>query len=328
MRKNITTSSFKRIPAAFLIAATLFLLTEWFIYANRAELIEDYWNKFLINERALLDLPENYKYLIVGDSIQKTGINPTAVNKEILNLGLPGGKPMSLYLLLKRYLKRHNPPEAVFLYIDPEDPHDSLFTILRYFVSIPEFISIWNDLTWKERRVFITRYWASLDLRKVGLTVRDKYPYSNKVFVEKMIKNHGFMPAPSAGNAISGDYFATHTGRIQDGISISARDTEYLDKLMKLASSKNIKVIFLGFLLPEELYGIFEKNNFDNDYRKFFRRLKIRYPRSLFVRKPILYLKNSYFGDPSHVNKEGSEIYTEYFKKMAFAPYFVKTEKK
>ncbi len=314
VHRTIITSSFKKFPSGFLIAFALFLLTECFIYTNRAELIEDYWNKFLINEHVLLEQSTDFDYLIMGDSIQKTGIKSTRINEKILNLGLPGGKPMSLYLLLKRYLKKHKPPKAIFLYIGPENPHDSAFVILRYFVDIPEFISIWPDLTWKERQVFITRYLASLDMRKVGLTARDKYPYSNKIFVENMIKNRGFMPAPKADKIIKNGYFVYHKKRIQNKIMITERDMKYLDKLVELASSKNIKIVFLGFLLPKELYGIFEKTGFNKSYLKFFDSLKRRYPEASFVTPPILYLENRYFCDPFHTNREGSDIYTEYFK--------------
>lgn len=327
MRKSITISSFRKIPGAFLVVFILFLLTEWIIYSNRPNLIEDYWNKFLINEHALLDLPGDYDYLIMGDSIQKTGIYPIPVSDNILNLGLPGGKPMGLFLLLERYLKGHNPPKAIFLYVDPEDTGDSIFVILRYFISNLEFISIWKDLTWGERRIFIMRYWASLDLRKVDLTIRDKYPYSNAVFVKHMIENRGYMPSPRAGKSIGDNYFLTHKERYQNQISISKRDMKYLDRIIDLASSKNIKIIFLGFLLPEELYDILEKTGFNSDYTSFFEILKQHYPEAIFVKDPILYLENKYFGDASHVNNSGSKIYTMYFKNQAFTPIYQTLEK-
>lgn len=316
MRKNITTSSFKRLPLGFLIALILFLLTEWFLYSNRAELIEDYWNKFLINEHELIDMPEDYTYLILGDSVQKTGINPTLISDELLNLGLPGAKPMGQFLLLKRYLKKHNTPKAIFLYVDPEDARDSLYVILRYFVNIPEFISIWGDLSWEERQCFIWRYWASLDERKVRLTKREKYPQRNNIFVRDMKTNQGYMPSPSADNAISDDYFTKSKKRYQNTISISKKDMKYLNKIVKLASSENIKIVFVGFLAPKELDYILEERGFNTSYRLFFEILKQGYPDAYCIDQPILHLENRYFGDMSHLNKDGSKIYTEYFKKL------------
>ena len=318
MRKNIIISNFKKIPAAILITAVLVLATEWFLYANRPALINDYWNKFLINEHELIDMKKDYPCLIMGDSVQKTGIDPSLISEDILNLGLPGAKPMGQYLMLKRYLEKHKPPKVIFLYADPENPRDSLFVILRYFVNVPEFISIWGDLTWEERRVFIMRYWVSLDERKVALVKRPGYPESNETFVAAMKKNQGYMPSPASEKAIGDDYFKEHKERYQSGFSFSARDMKYLHKFIKLASSKNIKVVFLGFLAPKELHDILEESGFNADYFFFIKVLKRIYPNALFANNPIFYLDNKYFGDMSHLNKEGSKVYTEYLKKLFY----------
>jgi hypothetical protein len=318
--KNFIISSFKKLPAGLVIASILILLTECFIYSNRAELTKDFWNKFLINEHTLLDLPDEYDYLIMGDSIQKTGIQPKLVDDKLLNLGLPGGKPMSLYLMLKRYLKHHTPPKAIFLYVDPEYAHDSMLVILRYFVDIPEFISLWRDLTPEEKQVFITRYVATLDLRKVNLSKRNEYKGSNETFLKEMKGNRGYMPSPGSSRSLEEGYFLKDRRRYQSRISISGRDMKYLDKFMELAASKDIKVVFLGFPVPKELYGIFDKLGFNKDYLAFYDKLKARYPAAYFVKEPIYAMDNGYFGDMAHLNDSGSELYSRYFKDEIFAP--------
>lgn len=324
MPRDTTTSSFKapsRLPGGFLIVLALFLITETAVYSARPHLVDDFWNKLIINEQTFIDKSADSDYLIMGDSLQRTGINPAQVNGKLLSLCLPGAKPQGLYLLLKRYLKRRKPPKVIFLFVDPEDPKDSLFVILRYFVSIPEFVSIWKDLSWAERRCFVFRYWASLDLRRVGLTVRDKYPYGNRAFVDTLIRNRGYMPSPRADRAIEDDHFAKTRDRIQRGVAISKRDMKYLDKFVNLASSYNIRIVFLGMVLPKELHDIFEKTGFNRDYLIFTTVLKRLYPRAYFVDAPILYLENKHFGDMIHVNKEGSQVYTEYFKNQVFTPF-------
>lgn len=320
MSRNTTTFSSKKIPVALLAALSLFLMTEAFLYSNRAALIKDYWNKFLINEHSLLDQKKDYDYLIVGDSIQKTGIDPVKVDDGLLNLGLPGGKPMSQYLLISRYLKHHKAPKAIFLYVDPEPPMDSLFVILRYFVSIPEAISIWNDLSWSEKEIFLMRYFASLDLRKTGLVRRVDYSGTNKEFIDAMLANRGYMPLPTAGDSIEPDYFKKHKERYQKKISFSKNDLKYLDKIISLCDSENIRVIFIGFVLPKELHDILEESGFNKNYWAFFRYLQMRYKKAYFVKENLMYLDNKYFGDRSHVNSEGSRLYTEYFKNRIFAP--------
>jgi len=262
----------------------------------------------------------DYQYLIMGDSLQKTGINPTLVSDKVLNLGLPGAKPLGQYIMLKRYLKKHKPPKAIFLYVDPEDAGDSSLVILRYFVRFSEYLSIWRDLTWRERGYFILRYWVSLDTRKVGLTLRDRYPGSNNDFVNSMKENQGYMPSPGAEYAIDDDYFLKTKERYQDKVTISERDMKYLDKIVELASSKGIKIVFMGFVLPKELYGILEGTGFNKDYLSFLKLLKKRYPNTYFTKTPILYLENGYYGDTSHMNKVGTLAYTTHFKNQIFIP--------
>jgi hypothetical protein len=317
-RPTIIFSFKKQVPVAFAIFLCLVVVTEAAIYVNRPNIITDFWNKFLINEHRLIDHNGEFKYLMVGDSIQKTGIKVKEVDDAILNLGLPGGKPMSLYLLLKRYLKTNEAPEAIFLYVDPEEAHDSLLVILRYFVSIPEFLTVFKDLTWNERSVFLMRYWASLDLRKVGLTVRDRYPYNNGHFVETMKKNHGYMPSPRDDRSLPDDFFVTTAARAQRSISVSSVDMKYLDKIMRLAESSGIQVFFIGFLAPEELLSILEATGFNAEYMAFFEDLKKRYPNAMFAEDPISFMENRYFGDMSHVNSAGSEKYTQYFENEIF----------
>ena len=298
----------------------LFVAAEAILYLNRAEFIDDFWNKFIINEHVLIELPKDYDYLIVGDSIQKTGIKVTDVSGDILNLGLPGGKPMSLYLLLKRYLENHKPPKAIFLYVDPEPALDSTYVILRYFVNIPELVFIWKDLTAEERRVFFMRYWPSLDLRKVGLTKRDVYRGSNALFVDTLKKNNGYMPSPRSGNSLSEDFFIKNKQRLQYKVSISKIDVKYLNKLMALANSRRIKVVLLGFVVPKELYVALENTGFNKDYDTFYGKMRRDYPSAYSIKKPMMYIDNKYFGDYSHVNKKGSDIYTRYFKNQIFEP--------
>lgn len=320
MPNNTTTFNSKTLTAALVTVLVLFFATELLLYANRPALTKDYWNKFIINERELLREKRDYDYIILGDSIQKTGIDPAMVSDDILALGMPGGKPLSLYLELKSYLSEHRPPKALFLYIDPENPRDSLYVILRYFVTIPEFIFIWKDLTWKERNIFFGRYFTSLDLRKVGLAVRNIYPYDNATFVRDLIKNRGYMPLPTASQALSDDYFFKHTERYQKEVDFTAVDLEYLNKIAELAASKNIKIVFLGFAVPKQLYAILEMTGFNANYRVFYDRLKRRYPDALYVKEPILYVDNKYFGDMSHFNKDGVEVYSTYFKNQVLYP--------
>ena len=266
----------------------------------------------------------DFDYLIMGDSVQKTGIRPVKVNDDLLNIGLPGAKPLSQYLLLKRYLEHHDPPKTVFLYIDPEDPRDSFYMILRYFVNIPEFIEIFQDLTWKEREIFFLRYLASIDLRKTGLVKRDEFQGSNSEFVKTLLDNRGFMPSPRSDISLPPNYFEKNTERVTDNITMTERDMKYLDKLMKLLSEHKIDVVFLHFLEPRGLRVELEETGFNRNYNDFIRLMKRKYPEVYFAKNPILVMGNSLFGDMSHVNARGSEVFTEIFRDKIFKHFAAK----
>ncbi len=304
-----------------MICLALILATEAFLYSSRAYFMEDFWNKFIVNERELVNMPGDFDYLIIGDSLQKTGINTALVSDRVLNLGLPGSKPLGQYLLLKNYLEKHKPPKAVFFYMDPEDTEQSILVILRYFVSFKDFLSIWPELTWKERKYFITRYWESMDLRTVGAITRDWYRGPNDVFIGEMKKNLGYLPSSRAGRVMPDDRFRKTKERYASRISMTEQDHKYLDKFIELAEENKIKVVFLGQLLPKELYDIFERSGFNADYLRFLEDAKRRYPGAYFVDEPIVEIDNSMFGDISHVNTAGAKFYTEYFKDKIFKPY-------
>jgi len=320
VRRGTIISSFKKAPKGFLVVLALFLATEITLYVNRPYLVKDFWNKFLINEHELIDMRIDYDYLIMGDSLQKTGINPSVISEKVLNLGLTEAKPIKQYILLKRYLEKHKPPKAIFLHVDPEEPKDTLLVILSYFASVPEFLHLFKDLTWRERGYFFLRYWVSLDTRHVSLTRRSRYAYGNDVFVRQMKKNQGYMPSPSAGESIDNDYFARTRQRYRTDISVTKRDMRYLDKLVELASSSDIDIVFIGIVLPEELYDILLVSGFNERYLSFVKDLKRRYPDTYFTKNPILFLENKYFGDMSHVNNKGCGLYTTHFKNQILIP--------
>lgn len=327
MPRNTTISSFKRnIPAAFLAALLIFIGIEAYLYTIRPRLIRDFWNKFLINEHRLTELDRDFDFLIMGDSVQKTGIQPLKVAPDILNLGLPGAKPLGQYLLLKRYLRNHAPPEAIFLYLDPENPRDALYVILRFFVSPGEFMEVHDDLSPEEKRVFLMRYFASLDLRRTEAAGRDRYEGTNEQFVKTMIDNRGFMPSPRGDLILPENYFVNHRARVADNIHITDRDMKYLDKFMALAKDNDIQVMFIRFPEPAGLFLELERTGFNRRYLAFLEILRKRYPEAFFSKKPILVMDNHLFGDMSHVNRKGSLVYTRDFKLRTYEPFLRRAE--
>ncbi len=316
-------TNFKRVPHAFLWTLLLIVLTEFFVYSNRESLVHDYWNKFVINEKVLAEAPGDYDYLILGNSIQKTGIRPADVSDRLLSIGLAGAKPLAQVALLKRYLRKHKPPKVIFLYVDPENQYDTMQVIARYFFDFTEFGTYASDLSRDERDAYVWKMFSTLDHRKVGLG-QDRVAYGgpNAEFVRALLANRGFMQSPFHDRILADDFYATHKThrRIQPSITIEPRDRKYFDELMTVADQSGIRVVFLGMVVPEELGAIFETNGFFKEYREYLAALRARYPRVTLPGGETFGIANKYFGDFQHMNDQGVEFYTRYFKEEVFAP--------
>ena len=313
MRSNIFTTAIKKAPAFFL-AATLIFATEAFVYANRPALVRDYWNKFLIDEPALLENPGSYSQVLLGNSTQKTGVRAAEIGPDFLALGLAGAKPMAHYLLFERYLKKHPAPKTMYLFIDGEDQADSLLVILRYFADLPEFLSVWRDLSWKERSVFLSKYFATLDFRKVSLRRRTEYSGSDQEFRQKMTENQGFMPAPDYPVDITDDYYELTGHRTDAKIVFDGRDDKYLGKLLTLARAKGTRVVLVPMLVPQGLMPHLMESGFAAKYGELLDGVKKRFPETTMPRELFVVMPNSYFEDPDHLNEQGSVMLTEYFR--------------
>ena len=116
-----------------------------------------------------------------------------------------------------------------------------------------------------------------------------------------------------------------------DNIEVNTKNTSPENRLALIDTLKCIPGIPMFIEVQQtsfsDLHDIFEKTGFNDDYLAFVKVLKWKYPNCYFVKDPILYLENKYFGDSTHVNKNGSYVYTEYFKGQVFIPYSSMFEK-
>lgn len=288
------------------------------MYAHRPELIRDYWNKFLINEHWMLTLPSKPS-VILGNSVQKTAIDPRLIDTGLLVLGVPGAKPMGQELLLRRYLRTHDAPQTLFLYVDPEDTRDSLETILRYFVSFPEFVGLWRDLSWRERAAFLGRYFATLDLRSLSLTKREVYNGFNDEFIGEMLEGSGYLVSPNAARELSEDWLSDTHRQISTRVSFTARDSKYLYRILDLARERDIRVVLLSMVVPKELAVRFRENGFLADYKQFRTTVRLDYPEVVWEEPAITGLDRKLFGDHSHLNARGSRLQSSRFRHLYVA---------
>lgn len=311
------------IPLTFAAVLLIVAMSEAGAYRDRAEWIRDYWNRFTLSEPRLIESPGEFRYLLLGNSIQKTGIRPAELDPEFLSLGLPGAKPLSHYFLLKRYLAGHAAPERIFLYLDPFDERLNFQLVLRYFFNDAEFGEARPDLNREERDAYFSRVIAMIDRRQEWrLKFRPKAEGSYDDFVRSLIANRGYMPAATSSQKLDATNFDPSDPGFDQSIrfSFKPRDWKYLDKLLALCRENDIRVRIGELVFPAELQARAAENGFLRDYDGFWDELKRKYPWVEFAPSALVAAPKERFGDIEHLNAEGSRWYTRYFFQEVLEP--------
>ena len=146
MRRTSSTSSFKRLPAAFLIAVAFIVCCETYVYVKLTPSFSSHEVDWLLNRLR----KSNFKadYLIIGDSVglqiaRQYRKNPKfailATNQAVETTGH--------YFLARRYLEKNPVPKAVFFIGLPFHFRnlDQVYTenfVLRTFTHSQEIIDI------------------------------------------------------------------------------------------------------------------------------------------------------------------------------------------
>lgn len=319
MDNPISTSNSRthgRWPTAFIAAALLVLCTEIWVYAHRADLMDDYWNKFLINEKWAIAQPPT-PYVVMGNSMQKTGLDPRLISDELTLLGVPGAKPLGLEMLLRRYLEHHPAPATIYLYIDPEDTLEQTSVILRYFATVQDALRVWGELSPSERRAFIGRYFATMDMRILSRDrSRPRFIGHNDYFIGFMLDGRGYMPAPDAERTLRPDYFRRHPWRVQVGYSFPDRERRALDRVLKLARERGIRVVLLSSIIPRTVAEAWKNNGFIDRYKRLREDLSVQYPDLRWEGPAVVAYPDGLFGDYGHLNRSGVRFYSSRFLRL------------
>lgn len=310
-------------PVTFLAAVLLIGISEAGAYRTRAEWIRDYWNRFVLSEPWLLEIPGDFKYLLLGNSIQKTGLLPTEIHESFLSLGLPGAKPISHYFLLQRYLDRHAPPQVLFLYLDPFEEQLNFNLVLRYFFNSQEYREALPDLNREEREAYLSQFIAAIDRRQEWqLKFRPKAGGSFEDFTRKLTANRGYMPAVGDADRMTAEDFDKTDASVRAHIrfSFKDRDWKYLDKILSLCREKDIRVRIgeVAFPLTAREWAI--QSGFMKEYQAFLAEIRGKYPWVEVTQTPLMAVPEEQFGDVEHLNREGAERYTRFFKEEIFEP--------
>lgn len=274
--------------------------------------------------------------LCFGDSLVKVGIVPPLLDREAgarsYNLAVLGGTPMASYVLLGRALAAGARPRAIVV-----DAKANLLMWNAPRANIREWAEMGRladvvDIAWSERdpgfvgRYLIQRNLHSVrlrgELRKAVLAAFDGRPSGPEAAQVAVVERQaganrgGLLPAHRPDKGGPDPY---------PGGRLSAADAawcypetwyprpsnlRYLDRMLSLASARDIDIYFLLPPLHPGVQSELERRGLDERYLKLARRLSGRYPRLTVVDGRHAQFPHSEFNDSIHLDRSGAASFT------------------
>ena len=265
--------------------------------------------------------------LFIGDSRVVSSINPIKISNS-RNLALTGSTPIDSYIILKKYLNNQTKVKTIFVSYSWDRLGNKYFPELITHRGVP--YGLYNFSDYKEvldkSKCIDKEFSESIGLKYFFLA-KARSPiimgqYLRNFSLSNYAKNKSLNKSISLqkGHITSiwgGD------GNCDNCISYEAMMTNfeikpiydyYLQEIIKLCISKNIKIIFETIPFNESSKI---KNKVKLEYQKYIKELSALYPKSE-LNDTIFYYSDDYFEDSHHMKPEGAERYTEYLRLKYF----------
>ncbi|WP_207511094.1 hypothetical protein [Longitalea luteola] len=274
-----------------------------------------------------------FSNIIIGDSKGNAALNPVMLGDKWVNLSIPGSDFFEGYITVKRYLQHNNADTVVMVYglnyIAENSPYFPLRTIPFQFVSYSEL----NELEQVERKykyVFhgtalrgpLNLTWHQFDRKlkylhfpfsyratfidgwnKLCTSQADINPKKEKI-LKQLSDYRGYMNF--------GDADSNNTDGVNPDYHFNPKQISqhYLDLLMKLAAEKKLTVILAIAPMNQASFSSYCNSKLESTANAYFKNLQKKYPDLIILETP-LGLPNSMFGDPYHLNKKGTSVFSE-----------------
>jgi hypothetical protein len=283
--------------------------------------------------------------IIIGDSRAVAGFMPDVLKDNYYNLAVSGGSPIEGYYILKKYLEKQHVDKLILSFspVHLELPEGFYELTLRYGLlstsEINEVLGVSNALndnlrvtkedyaagnylTYKSRADFIELYldsmlinykWFSCYIPEIQKCLFElRYSKNKKIYSE--IKSR-------KGNYDFGDASEGKGKNLEASKSAAFKNSKicdyYLIKLLELAKLNNIKTYYISAPFNADSYkDINAKNSqYFTQYNSYMESLKLKYSSVVWDANINCY-ENRYFGDPSHLNANGQNKFSNYAKEV------------
>lgn len=262
--------------------------------------------------------------LILGDSRAMADLIPLKFEKATVNLSVGGATSIEMYYTLKTYLENNETPENVIIMFAPfhYTIMDNFWTRTAYFnyLSIQDMNELFSyGESAGSETLMVSGY--KNDLLSYRLRFPDKYlpalinskfhgRYSeNSTTYSNISMNLGYGEFGTADGSSDLNYETTYDRMHTTGDAVLL--DIYLNKLLALCEANEINTVFAIPPMNEASYNSLNPS-YVEEITEYINELKLKYTGICFNNTIPVY-DNKYFGDSSHLNFSGAEVFTEDF---------------
>ena len=268
-----------------------------------------------------------YPNIIIGDSRGNASINPRQLGEHWINLSIPGSDLFEGYITLKRYLQ-HNKVDTLVMvygmtYISEYSRWFNLRTIPYQFINYSELKEL-EQLERKYNYLFHNHAAGNKTLRYDQFVRRLKYwhsPFSYRATFLDGLSNFCFTQPETniakqkvltqlsgyRGYTNFGVADSNNTNNIDGSLKFEPGQINqyYLDQIMQLAARHQIAVYVVNPPMNQTSFTTYNRSVYESTINQYLEGLQKKYPR-LCVLQTDVWLPNTMFGDPLHVNSNGT----------------------
>lgn len=256
--------------------------------------------------------------IILGDSRTKMGILANNLGDNTHNLALSGASAIEMYYTLNKYLAHHPQPKAVVVSLAPEHftsigTYPSGSAYLQYFTKdeldeINELLLAHDNKDFRTTTACFYYRTPNVYMWPVLKSIfRPRTKAFDEVYGETM-KSHGFMPGKK--EEAKTQVIAPEVK--EDGFHLDPVVDIYMNKLLALGVERNIPMYVVQMPMGKEGHKILSDNGYLQAYAEYMEHLGQAY--EIKVQTDIPVFENEYFGDNSHLNRKGAELFTRRLK--------------
>ena len=281
----------------------------------------------------------NYKNIIIGDSRGNASVAPKMLGDSWINLSIPGTDFFEGFYTLKHYLQKNKPDTLLLIYGLDYVEHGSQFFNLR---TIPfRFLrpNELNDLDKVEKKFGFAFHDSSVigakHLFTYQLSRKLRYEHFPLSYRETFIDGLSTLLNKSSGiekrsreieARLREDLGHLNFGHADSDNTVSIGDRDrsfnpepinlsFLDSIMATTEKENIVTWLIIPPMNKASYLQYKNSNLQTTVDQFFNALIAKYPQMHLIREPEM-LDNSFFGDPEHLNPQGTTLYSTALRQM------------